>query len=98
MSISRCEYCDEMVDTDFNLEHWADSEFEVCMKQIDNLEQIEYANKTFYFQEDKSGVYLELIEVEEGEFDSIEGHSNEFLEAIEYRNEERKLDHKFPER
>ena len=92
-----CNYCDESVDLDTNLEHFVDNEQEICEKQINNLDSIEYGEKTYYHSDGE----LELVETSDGEFDRDEdlpAHQAEFIEALNFTEEEERNNAKFPER
>ena len=92
MSITICEYCDEYVDMDTNLEHWIDDEGQICEKEINKLDYIDRGDKRFYHNEGEF-VYREYPE---GTFET--GHDNEFAEIIEDEANEAKLNHKYPNR
>ena len=97
MSVIYCSYCGNYVDTDFNLEHWIDNDGEICEKQINNLDSIEYGGKTYYHSDGE----LELVETSDGEFDRDEdlpAHQAEFIEALNFTEEEERNNAKFPER
>ncbi len=99
MSMMMCPYCDQLIDTDNDLEHWADDEFEICQKELESLEMIEYGCKRFYYT-DGGGENQELVltEISEGVFDRGAGYYHDFVEALDDHENEKKLDHKFPNR
>ncbi len=95
MSNIYCHYCDKEIDLDFYLDHFSDSELDICIVRLDNLDSIKYGQATYYHNKGD----LELVETSEGEFDTdLFGYQLEFREAMREREEENKNNAQFPER